>query len=393
MNLITYPLNNVTYSAADAELFHVTRTSGVHTGTDFAATVGGTDNNVTIGAGIAWIKNGEFAGKVAALKESTTLDLGVPDSVYPRIDAIVLRYDSTKNATEVVVKTGTAASTPVAPDVTRTESTYELHLYHVNRVAGASVISSANVTDLRLNPTYCGLMADSVTNIDTSVISAQVEKLISDLEAEIDAVKDGSAFILKTETVGIENGGTGGTTKEEAAENLGINDKVSKAGDIMTGALQLGNDHVNAGLLRLMSAGDYGNYTIRAQAPGALIMQDTVNQKAFFIYNGTTQKITSLATDLDVVGYSGQCTDPDEITDSGFYYMTGSTTNAPDTGGYMLAAFMSNGRGTQIATINGASSRFWIRSNMTGDGGWQTWRKIVTSDMFSYSSGTLNITM
>lgn len=393
MNLITYPLNNVTYSAADAELFHVTRTSGVHAGTDFAATVSGTDNNVTIGAGIAWIKNGEFAGKVAALKESATLDLDVPDSVYPRIDAIVLRYDSTKNATEVVVKAGVAASTPVAPDVTRTESTYELHLYHVNRVAGASVISSANVTDLRLNPTYCGLMADSVTNIDTSAISAQVEKLISDLEAEIDAVEDGSAFILKTETVGIENGGTGGTTKEEAAENLGINDKVNKAGDTMTGALQI-DVPGNAAVLRLNALGDYSEYTIRAQAPGALIMQDIANQKAFFIYNGTTQKITSLAADLDVVGYSGQCTDPDEITESGFYYMTGSTTNAPDTGGYMLAAFMSNGRGTQIAAINGASSRFWIRSNVTGDtGGWQTWRKIVTTDMFSYSAGTLNITM
>lgn len=107
------------------------------------------------------------------------------------------------------------------------------------------------------------------------------------------------------------------------------------------------------------------------------------------------QKIcTTGNTVLDTIGYMNQCTDPDTITESGFYYMTASTTNAPTTSGYMLAAFMANGRGTQIAAVNGTSSNFWIRSNMTGSGGgWQTWRKIVTTDMFSYSGGTLTITM
>ncbi len=68
-----------------------------------------------------------------------------------------------KNQTDIVVKSGTAATSPQPPEVVRTESLYELHLYHVYRAAGSTVVSVADVTDLRLNSEYCGMMADSVT--------------------------------------------------------------------------------------------------------------------------------------------------------------------------------------------------------------------------------------
>lgn len=189
MALVTYPLNNIEYSAEDAELFHVTRTSGIYAKDSFGYSVTGTDNNIVIGTGIGWIKNSEFSGKVVAQKEPIPLDMGLPDSVYPRIDAIVIQFDANKNETNIVVKKGTAATSPVAPSVVRTESVYELHLYHVRREAGSLYITAGSITDLRLNSSHCGLMADSVTNIDTDAIEKQIEELIESLRNYIPPIE------------------------------------------------------------------------------------------------------------------------------------------------------------------------------------------------------------
>ena len=200
MALVTYPLNNLDYSAEDAELFHCTRSSGIYANEDFDYSVTGADNTITLGVGLAWLRNSRFSGKVAALKEALALDLGVPDAVYPRIDAVVIQFDANKNSTEIVVKQGTAASSPAAPDVSRTEVLYELHLYHVRREAGAAAVTVSNVTDLRLDPNYCGLMADPVTQIDTDAIAAQARALIEELHAELVAARDDSLYLLRGST-------------------------------------------------------------------------------------------------------------------------------------------------------------------------------------------------
>lgn len=197
MALITYPLNNIEYSAEDAELFHITRESGIYAKNSFDYSVTGADNNIVIGKGIGWIKNGEFSGKVIAQKEAISLDMGVSDPNYTRIDAVVIQFDANSNETSIVVKKGTATTNPVAPPVVQTEAVYELHLYHIQREAGSLYITPNKITDLRLNKLYCGLMADSVTSIDTSAIDKQVSGLIKSLQSEIASVKDGSAYLPK----------------------------------------------------------------------------------------------------------------------------------------------------------------------------------------------------
>jgi hypothetical protein len=198
MALVTYPLNNIEYSAEDAELFHVTRTSGIYAKNSFEYYASGLDNNIVIGAGIGWIKNSEFSGKVIAQKEPVSIDLGLSDSIYPRIDAIVIQFDTNANETNIVVKKGDASTSPVAPAISRTESLYELHLYHIKRAAGSVSVSASDVTDLRLNQKYCGLMADAITAVDTSNISKQADALIAQLKEELDSAKDGSAYLLRT---------------------------------------------------------------------------------------------------------------------------------------------------------------------------------------------------
>ncbi len=188
MSLITYPLDNVEYTADDAALFHATRTTGIHTGNDFAFSVRGSDNTVMLGPGIAWMNIGRFKGVVTALKVETPVDAGLPDPVYPRIDHVILKYDANKNAIDPVIKSGTAGSNPQPPTRSMTEALYEIHLIRIRREPGAVSISAADITDLRLDPNWCGLMAESVTNVDTESINRNVQQILTEVKQETSAV-------------------------------------------------------------------------------------------------------------------------------------------------------------------------------------------------------------
>ena len=115
--MITYPLNNIDYTAEDAELFHCTRTSGVWAKDSFQLSVTGANNNIVVGKGIAWINNKEFSGKVVALKSAKKVDLGIADSSYPRIDVVAIQFNVNNNSTDIVVKKGTPAANPVRPAI------------------------------------------------------------------------------------------------------------------------------------------------------------------------------------------------------------------------------------------------------------------------------------
>lgn len=198
MALVVYPLNDIDYGAEDVAIYNSTRTSGIYVADDFAISLSGADNTINVDVGLAWMRLSRFHGTAVALKSKTAVDMGIPDATHPRIDALVLRYDANKNSGELVSKQGTASSTPLPPERVETEALYELHLFHVNRQPGATAITDADVTDLRLDETYCGLMADAVTRVDTTVINAQVTALIRQLREELAVVKAGTSFVMKT---------------------------------------------------------------------------------------------------------------------------------------------------------------------------------------------------
>lgn len=219
MSLTTYPLNDFDFKAADAELFHCTRCSGIYAGDDFQYSVTGADTRITINAGIGWIRNSRFSGKVVALKTEKSLDLGISDATFPRIDAVAIQFNANRNDTQIVVKRGTAASLPVAPEVVQTEALYELHLYQINREAGSTAVTAADITDLRLNSNYCGLMACDVTSVDTSAINAQVTALLKRLRSELASVEAGSGYLLKS-------GGVPTPENDDQAANKGYVDSM-----------------------------------------------------------------------------------------------------------------------------------------------------------------------
>lgn len=197
MSVVVYPLNNIDFSAEDVALYNATRTSGVYSDGDFALSLSGSNNTISVDVGMGWMRLSRFVGVAVALKSKTAVDMGLPDSIYPRIDAVVLQFDANKNGASVIAKKGSASSNPQPPALTQTEAVYELHLAHVLRNPGAVSITAADVTDMRLNPVYCGIMADAVSAVDTSAISAQVSALIQKFRDEIASVSSGTYYASK----------------------------------------------------------------------------------------------------------------------------------------------------------------------------------------------------
>ena len=197
MAITVYPLNDIDFTAEDVAIYNATRTSGIYAGDDFAISLTGADNTISVDVGLAWMHLSRFNGVAVALKGKTFVDMGLPDAVYPRIDALVLQFDANKNGAALVSKQGSASSNPQPPAVSRTEALYELHLLHVLRTPGAAFISNADVTDLRLNSQYCGLMADAGTRVDTAALDAQITALIQKLREDLAEVESGDYYASK----------------------------------------------------------------------------------------------------------------------------------------------------------------------------------------------------
>ena len=106
--------------------------------------------------------------------------LGAAHATLPRIDRIVVRWNLQERLMEFSLKTGTAAVSPQAPALTRTEYVHELSLARIYVAAGASVLSQSNITDERLDATVCGAVVATVQHVDTTTIFNQYQQALED---------------------------------------------------------------------------------------------------------------------------------------------------------------------------------------------------------------------
>ncbi|MEF9880669.1 MAG: hypothetical protein RR975_14730 [Clostridia bacterium] len=73
-----------------------------------------------------------------------------------RIDRVVVRLDLKARKLSMEVKTGTAASNPVPPALTRAGEIFEISLAQVNIRQGATALTSADIVDERSDENACG---------------------------------------------------------------------------------------------------------------------------------------------------------------------------------------------------------------------------------------------
>lgn len=120
--------------------------SGVLTGylNALAVTADGSGMTVSVNTGGAWVEGFYFENDAAAAQT-----IAAAHATLSRIDRIAVRLDRTANTCALVVLTGTAAASPVAPTLSTTDTLYEIGLATVLVDPAVGVIAAGKVTDTR----------------------------------------------------------------------------------------------------------------------------------------------------------------------------------------------------------------------------------------------------
>ena len=215
MSIITYPLNGVTYDAEDVSTYLCTRTSGVYAkDTNYAVSVTG-PRQITVAPGLAWINYDDFKGVSACSREAVNLTVPDADGTLPRIDRVVLQFDTAANLTAVKLKPGTPAAAPEPPAILQNHNQYELGLCTVSVPAGSSVVTAADITDTRADEDVCGVMRDGVKGIPTAQLQAQALAMLTQLSTELHT----KLAALDAAIAAVESGSF--YTKSEADQKFG----------------------------------------------------------------------------------------------------------------------------------------------------------------------------
>lgn len=132
--------------------------------------------------------NGAFAYDSA----EATYELEAAPTQYSRIDRVVLRVNYRDRLCEIIIKTGTAASSPVAPELIRPTSGdyYELSLATIRISTNMATITQSVITDTRADSSVCGYITQFIDSIDTEVFFAQFEAFYAEFVDKSNASYD-----------------------------------------------------------------------------------------------------------------------------------------------------------------------------------------------------------
>lgn len=141
--------------------------------------------DITVNTGKAWI-NGYYYVNRDAVK---TLTLEPAHLTLSRIDKVVLRLDLSQPVRRIhaTVKKGANADNPTAPALQRDNAIYELGLADIRINPNVSTIQQSNITDLRLNASYCGVVAGLVNQPDLTSIFNQYQSKFNEVSTGWDS--------------------------------------------------------------------------------------------------------------------------------------------------------------------------------------------------------------
>lgn len=161
-----------------------------------------TGMNVIVKAGFAIVQ-----GCLKLEENDRTLAVQASDSVNDRIDTVVLRLNSNDDQRycDLYVVEGTPATSPVRPNLTRTDSVYELGLADIFVAKSTATITQQRITDTRYETERCGVIS-SLSEYDTTTIYKQVQADLKDFkdteQAEFLAWYENIKNILDESTAG-----------------------------------------------------------------------------------------------------------------------------------------------------------------------------------------------
>ena len=145
------------YNAGDfAALFSMFFSSGIKREGDLRVFASGNGTNIKIDTGRAMIN-----GYYYMLTEPLILNLKLPNAPMRKYYRVVLRLDLRQDVgrkISIEVLESVAELSPKPNELTRNNEVYELGLADILLTSMTTTITEGNITDLRLNNSFCGLI-------------------------------------------------------------------------------------------------------------------------------------------------------------------------------------------------------------------------------------------
>lgn len=209
-------------------------TNGVFSSVGSGLAVSANSNmTVTVGTGGAHIEGAMYINTAPL-----NLTVEASNASLNRIDRVVLQFNTSVSVRSVraLIRTGTVATNPVAPELRQESNLYEIALADIYVKKGATGIAQSAITDQRLNSALCGFVVAAIpSSVDTTglfdqyqaaldewletVAAALDETLAGNLQNQITAI--GTRLTAEESKVQpIAKGGTGATTAEAALKAL-----------------------------------------------------------------------------------------------------------------------------------------------------------------------------
>jgi hypothetical protein len=193
--------------AQDAMKWMYSRTQGVYGANgNLSVTALATPNmSINVSDGLGWLRdhlgNGCVFWNDTYYSNSALLNLTIDaaDGVQNRVDRVVVSWE-TANYTqkpEIKILKGTfSVSDATPPAITNNSVKREISLAKIAVAAGTTAITSAMITDERLDSTVCGLVTEDIS-VDTTTMQAQFETLLTAVEQELNQINSNTVYELK----------------------------------------------------------------------------------------------------------------------------------------------------------------------------------------------------
>lgn len=115
-------------------------------------------------------------GKVRYFDTDTLFTVPTANSTYPRIDTVVVQADYTNRKISMVYVQGTYSGNNPSPQApVRDTGIYQLVLAQIRVNAGATEITTANITDTRADSDLCGWVTGTVDHVAVSQLTEQAQ--------------------------------------------------------------------------------------------------------------------------------------------------------------------------------------------------------------------------
>ncbi len=142
----------------------------------------GSDRKVVVKAGRCFIN-----GCVGHTDGTERFIIPASDIYLARYDLIVVRFDLEERDMHIELIKGEPSTEPVYPKIERSALKYDIALAAIKSVPTEYDISQSDITDLRFDMNYCGIVSGLVRITDTTDLFAQYQEIWDKFVAQLGA--------------------------------------------------------------------------------------------------------------------------------------------------------------------------------------------------------------